>query len=44
MSPSAYPRLSGVDVVKTLGKLGFEVVGTKGSHCKVRKEIGRAHV
>jgi predicted RNA binding protein YcfA (HicA-like mRNA interferase family) len=32
MSPSAYPRLSGSEVVNSLGKLGFEVVGTKGSH------------
>jgi predicted RNA binding protein YcfA (HicA-like mRNA interferase family) len=44
MSPSAYPRLSGADVVKALGKLGFEVVGTKGSHCKVRKDSATAIV
>lgn len=37
MSPSAYPRISGAEVVKALGKLGFEVISTKGSHCKVRK-------
>ncbi len=44
MSPSAYPRLSGSEVVKALGKLGFEVVGTKGSHCKVRKGSATAIV
>jgi predicted RNA binding protein YcfA (HicA-like mRNA interferase family) len=37
MSPSAYPRLSGAEVVTALGKLGFAVIGTRGSHCKVRK-------
>jgi predicted RNA binding protein YcfA (HicA-like mRNA interferase family) len=44
MSPSAYPRLSGADVVKALGKLGFEVISTKGSHCKVRKGSATAIV
>lgn len=44
MSPSAYPRVSGSDVVKALGKLGFEVVGTKGSHCKVRHGAATAIV
>ena len=36
MSPSALPRVSGAEVVKALGKLGFEVVSTRGSHCKLR--------
>jgi predicted RNA binding protein YcfA (HicA-like mRNA interferase family) len=44
MSPSAYPRLSGSDVVNALGKLGFEVVGTKGSHRKVRRGAATAIV
>jgi predicted RNA binding protein YcfA (HicA-like mRNA interferase family) len=44
MSPSAYPRVSGSDVVKALGKLGFEVVSVKGSHCKVRKGTATAIV
>jgi predicted RNA binding protein YcfA (HicA-like mRNA interferase family) len=44
MSPSAYPRLSGSEVVKALGKLGFEAVGTRGSHCKVRKGSATAIV
>lgn len=36
MSPSALPRVSGAEVVKALGKLGFQVVSTRGSHCKLR--------
>ena len=44
MSPSAYPRVSGSDVVKALGKLGFEVISTKGSHCKVRRGVATAIV
>lgn len=36
MSPSALPRVSGAEVVKALVKLGFEVTGTRGSHCKLR--------
>jgi len=37
MSPSAIPRASGAEVVRALEKDGFEVVGTRGSHCKMRK-------
>lgn len=44
MSPSAYPRVSGSEVVKAIGKLGFEVISTKGSHCKVRKGAATAIV
>jgi len=44
MSPSVYPRVSGSDVVKALGKLGFEVISVKGSHCKVRKGTATAIV
>jgi len=44
MSPSAYPRLSGAEVVKALGKLGFGVISTRGSHCKVRKGAATAIV
>lgn len=36
MSPSALPRVSGAEVVKALGRLGFQVVSTRGSHCKMR--------
>jgi predicted RNA binding protein YcfA (HicA-like mRNA interferase family) len=44
MSPSAYPCVSGREVVKALGKLGFEVISTKGDHCKVRKGSATAIV
>jgi len=27
-----FPRLAGTDVIKNLGKVGFEVVRIKGSH------------
>jgi predicted RNA binding protein YcfA (HicA-like mRNA interferase family) len=34
------PRtLSGADVVKALGRFGFEVVGVRGSHCKLRRTL-----
>lgn len=36
MSPSALPRVSGAEVVKALEQLGFVVVSTRGSHCKLR--------
>jgi predicted RNA binding protein YcfA (HicA-like mRNA interferase family) len=32
------PRISGDDVVKALGKEGFEPVRIRGSHCKLRKD------
>jgi predicted RNA binding protein YcfA (HicA-like mRNA interferase family) len=44
MSPSALPRVSGAEVVKALGKLGFEVVSTRGSHCKLRSSSAIAIV
>lgn len=36
MSPPALPRVSGAEVVKALERLGFQVVSTRGSHCKLR--------
>jgi predicted RNA binding protein YcfA (HicA-like mRNA interferase family) len=30
-------RLSGRDVVRVLAAFGFEVVNTRGSHCKLRR-------
>lgn len=35
MNPGA-PRLSGEDVLKTLGKAGFDRVSQRGSHVKLR--------
>jgi predicted RNA binding protein YcfA (HicA-like mRNA interferase family) len=36
VSPSALPRVSGAEVVRALERLGFVVVSTRGSHCKLR--------
>ena len=36
MSPQL-KRLSGRDVVRVLTTFGFEVVNTRGSHCKLRR-------
>lgn len=36
MSPRV-KRLSGRDVVRVLTTFGFEVVNTRGSHCKLRR-------
>lgn len=38
MSPKRLPVASGARVVRALEKDGFEVIGTKGSHCKLRRE------
>jgi len=32
-----FPVVSGEDVIKTLKKAGFEQIGQKGSHVKLRK-------
>ena len=32
-------RLSGRDVVRVLATFGFEVVNTRGSHCKLRRTL-----
>ena len=32
-------RLSGREVLRALGRFGFEVVATKGSHAKVRRTL-----
>ena len=43
---TARPRsLSGRDVVGILGRFGFQVVATRGSHAKLRREVaGRRQV
>ena len=40
MSP-ALPQLSGAEVVRALGRAGFEQVSQRGSHVKVRHPDGR---
>ena len=40
MSPSL-PQLSGAEVVRALGRAGFEQVSQRGSHVKVRHPDGR---
>ncbi len=37
MSPKRLPVVSGARVVRALEKDGFGVIGTKGSHCKLRR-------
>jgi predicted RNA binding protein YcfA (HicA-like mRNA interferase family) len=37
VSPKRLPIVSGARVVRALEKDGFEVVGTRGSHCKMRR-------
>ncbi|HUZ36918.1 MAG TPA: type II toxin-antitoxin system HicA family toxin [Streptosporangiaceae bacterium] len=36
MSPKRLPAVSGTRVVRALQKAGFEVIRTRGSHCKLR--------
>ena len=36
MRPRQLPVVSGKRVVRALEKVGFEVVSTRGSHCKLR--------
>jgi predicted RNA binding protein YcfA (HicA-like mRNA interferase family) len=36
VSPRQLPVVSGKRVVRALEKVGFEVVSTRGSHCKLR--------
>jgi predicted RNA binding protein YcfA (HicA-like mRNA interferase family) len=36
MSPRQLPVLSGKRIVRALEKAGFQVVSTRGSHCKLR--------
>ena len=38
------PSLSGEQIVKALGKAGFEVLRHKGSHCYLKHPDGRATV
>ena len=38
MSPKRLPIVSGARVVRALEKDGFDVIGTKGSHCKLRRD------
>ena len=37
MSPRRLPAVSGKRLVRALEKDGFKVIGTKGSHCKLRR-------
>jgi predicted RNA binding protein YcfA (HicA-like mRNA interferase family) len=37
VSPRRLPLTSGVRIVCALEKDGFEVIGTRGSHCKLRQ-------
>ena len=37
MSPKRLPIVSGARAVRALEKDGFDVIGTKGSHCKLRR-------
>jgi predicted RNA binding protein YcfA (HicA-like mRNA interferase family) len=37
VSPKRLPIVSGARVVRALEKDGFDVIGTKGSHCKRRR-------
>lgn len=37
MSPKRLPIVSGARVVRALEKDGFEVISTRGSHCKLRR-------
>jgi predicted RNA binding protein YcfA (HicA-like mRNA interferase family) len=36
MSPRQLPVVSGKRIVRALEKVGFEVVSTRSSHCKLR--------
>jgi len=36
MSPRQLPVVSGKRIVRALEKTGFEIVSTRGSHCKLR--------
>jgi predicted RNA binding protein YcfA (HicA-like mRNA interferase family) len=36
VSPRRLPVVSGKRIVRALEKVGFEVVSTRGSHCKLR--------
>jgi predicted RNA binding protein YcfA (HicA-like mRNA interferase family) len=38
VSPRRLPVVSGPKVVRALEKDGFEVVGARGSHCKLRRD------
>jgi predicted RNA binding protein YcfA (HicA-like mRNA interferase family) len=37
VSPKRLPVVSGARVVRALEKDGFDVINTKGSHCKLRR-------
>jgi predicted RNA binding protein YcfA (HicA-like mRNA interferase family) len=38
---SSLPVVSGREVVRALGRVGFEQIGQKGSHVKLRSEARR---
>lgn len=44
MSPRKLPVVSSAQMIRALEKEGFEVVGTKGSHCKLRHHSPRRTV
>ena len=35
------PVLSGRDVIKALGKIGFKIVGRRGSHVRLKRKDGK---
>lgn len=41
---SRLPRLTGKELIRAIGKAGFEVVRTRGSHHFLRNESGRTTV
>jgi predicted RNA binding protein YcfA (HicA-like mRNA interferase family) len=38
VSPKRLPVVSGARVVRALEKDGFDVISTRGSHCKLRRD------
>ena len=40
MSPRK-PRLSSEEMIRLLERNGFAAVSTRGSHCKLRNDVGR---
>lgn len=39
-SGSRTPRLSSEETIRLLGRAGFAVISTRGSHCKLRNDAG----
>jgi predicted RNA binding protein YcfA (HicA-like mRNA interferase family) len=38
---SKLPAISGREIVKILGKIGFAIVGRKGSHVRMKRQRGK---